>query len=743
MSAPLAAASAIARAPFAGAAEHLAFELDLLALRLERQVHRLRAQNRFSDDPFRGLYISDAQADALLGAAASPTGEGAEALAARIAAVAELRRERLAASAAAGIRLPLADLAAGFGLGELEWDLVLIALAPEVDLAWESLYAYAQNDVTRRRPTVQLALDLVGGGPEERLAARACLAPEGALLACRLLRLGEDGQDRDPPLTGRYLKLEERVAEFLLGVDSLDRALLPFVDRVPAAPGLGRLAVSTDLLRHLRLALPTLARGAGVAVLEGPRGSGRRAAAAALAGELGRPLLACDLARLLAAGEPPAPLVALLAREARLRGAAVLVERFEAALDLTAGEGPSEARLAALARGFQAPAAAAVPLFLATEVPWEPGGLWSETPTFRFAFSAAGFEERLLAWRHAVAGSGGGAARDDLAEVAGKFQLAPLEIRAAARRAAQWAAARGDGGRLQADDLHAGARALSRAGLSRLAQKVETPFVWDDLVLPRRSLVQLREVSAAVRHRARVHDAWGFASRLALGKGLAALFAGPSGTGKTMAASILAGELGLDLYKIDLASVVSKYIGETEKNLARIFAEAERSNAVLFFDEADALFGKRSEVRDAHDRYANIEVAYLLQRMEEHTGIVVLATNLKGNLDDAFARRLQHVVEFPAPDRDCRTRIWRRIFPAATPLDPDVDLDFLARQFELAGGNIKNIALAAAFLAAEEGSAVRMEHLILATSRELQKQGRLPTKSDFREHYELIREKSA
>ena len=262
-------------------------------------------------------------------------------------------------------------------------------------------------------------------------------------------------------------------------------------------------------------------------------------------------------------------------------------------------------------------------------------------------------------------------------------------------------------------------------------------------MLPRRSLAQLREIHASVRHRARVHGEWGFASRLALGKGLAALFAGPSGTGKTMAASILAKELGLDLYKIDLASVVSKYIGETEKNLSRIFSEAERSNAVLFFDEADALFGKRSEVRDSHDRYANVEVAYLLQRMEEYSGIAVLATNLKGNLDDAFARRMQHVVEFPPPDRDCRERIWRRIFPEAAPLAPDVDLGFLARQFEIAGGHIKNIALAAAFSAADQDRAVSMEHLILATARELQKMGRLPTKSDFREHYELIREKSA
>ena len=201
---------------------------------------------------------------------------------------------------------------------------------------------------------------------------------------------------------------------------------------------------------------------------------------------------------------------------------------------------------------------------------------------------------------------------------------------------------------------------------------------------------------------------WGFGRKLAQGKGVTALFAGPSGTGKTMAAEVIAGELGLDLYKIDLAGVVSKYIGETEKNLDRIFAAAEDANAILFFDEADALFGKRSEVRDAHDRYANIEIAYLLQKMEEYDGVAILATNLRSNLDEAFVRRLAFTVHFPFPDEADRRRIWRGIWPAATPLAADVDLDFLAAQFKLSGGNIKNIALAAAFLAAADGRPVAM-----------------------------------
>jgi SpoVK/Ycf46/Vps4 family AAA+-type ATPase len=220
-------------------------------------------------------------------------------------------------------------------------------------------------------------------------------------------------------------------------------------------------------------------------------------------------------------------------------------------------------------------------------------------------------------------------------------------------------------------------------------------------------------------------DDWGFDRKLATGKGVAALFAGASGTGKTMAAEVMAHELGLDLYRIDLASVVSKYIGETEKNLDRIFTAAETSNAILFFDEADALFGKRSEVRDSHDRYANLEISYLLQKMEQYDGITILATNLRQNLDEAFVRRLAFHVHFPFPDEADRLRIWRGIWPAAAPLGADVELDFLARQFKLSGGNIKNVALAASFLAAADGGHISMAHLFHATRREYQKMGKV------------------
>jgi SpoVK/Ycf46/Vps4 family AAA+-type ATPase len=281
------------------------------------------------------------------------------------------------------------------------------------------------------------------------------------------------------------------------------------------------------------------------------------------------------------------------------------------------------------------------------------------------------------------------------------------------------------------DDLQAACRLQSNRKLSALAQWITPHYTWHDIVLPADRMEQLREIANQVRYRAVVYEAWGFERKVASGRGLAVLFAGPSGTGKTMAADVLAHDLGLDLYKIDLSTVVSKYIGETEKNLARIFAEAATSNAVLFFDEADALFGKRSQVRDAHDRYANLEISYLLQRMEEHEGVVILATNLRKNLDDAFVRRLHVAIEFPVPNIEDRRRIWERIWPEATPRDQDLDLELLARQIDLPGGNIRNIAVAGAFLAAADGGVVTMAHLVRATRREYQKMGKILTAGEF------------
>jgi SpoVK/Ycf46/Vps4 family AAA+-type ATPase len=285
--------------------------------------------------------------------------------------------------------------------------------------------------------------------------------------------------------------------------------------------------------------------------------------------------------------------------------------------------------------------------------------------------------------------------------------------------------------------LAGGARLQNGVGLERLARHVEPSVGWDDLVLRDTTLAGLQHLADRVAHRDRLLDDWRLRRGGRRGEGITALFAGDSGTGKTMAAEVIAGALGLDLYVIDLATVVDKYVGETEKNLERVFAGAEGVNGVLFFDEADALFGKRSEVSDARDRYANIETAYLLQRMESFDGLAILATNLQANLDEAFARRLSLMIEFVQPDVAERRRLWPKCL-AAVPVAADVDLDFCASAFRLAGGDIRNIAVTAACFAASDGGVVEMAQLIRAVQVEYRKLGRLCVEAEFGPYHELL-----
>jgi len=348
-------------------------------------------------------------------------------------------------------------------------------------------------------------------------------------------------------------------------------------------------------------------------------------------------------------------------------------------------------------------------------------------------FAGPTFEDRQREWYEV-----GVTDQDDASHLAATYRLGAREIRAAAEMAGSLASLRGDG-LVTIEDLKVAARTQSQPRLTSLAQKITPHFTWDDIVLPPDRLAQLREISNQVLFQHVVYEEWGLATKSSLGRGVAALFAGQSGTGKTMAAEVIAQDLGLEVYKIDLSGLVSKYIGETEKNLARVFEEAGDTNAILFFDEADAVFGKRSEVRDSHDRYANIEVSYLLQKMEEYDGMVVLATNLRSNLDEAFLRRMRAIVEFPFPEVDDRLAIWKRTLSSEAPLTDDVDLPFMARQFRIAGGNIRNIVLLAAFLAASADKPIGMVHLIQAAKREYQKLGRLITESDFGRWYGEVR----
>jgi hypothetical protein len=722
--------------PFADGREHIHAELECLRLVLHREILRLKAANMLSSDPFRGLYLADEQVDAILSQWHSETGRPQGAALAEMSERASMLRAgidaRIAACAEAGILPPLFRLAQMFDLTPFECHVLIAALAVELDLRFEVLYSWARNDVTRKRPSVDLVLKLFCESTEEQFRARESLRRESPLFRHQMLRINEDQQERDNSFLARSLSIDERIVGFLLDEHGIDKRLAGFTFFSSPSRPFASLRLPEGLMAQLQRA--ACLTEVDLLFLSGPEGAGKRSAVEALSTAGRRSLLRVDSRQLTASSIPPATLVSLLQREAMLCEADLLFENADALVLDHSGLDPAGA---ALERVESAPG---VRIFVAGNTPWPSAGT-RKRGWHVFEFPVPCFLDRVQLWEDALKTSAVPAGTTiDLELLANRFALTGGAIHGACADAVLSAMVRGRPiAALTTRDFEATARAQSSHGLCRFAQKTDRAAPWEALIVPPHILRQLRDICTAERFRHKVYFEWGFEQQLTAGKGLNVLFAGTSGTGKTMAAGILARELGRDLYRIDLSIVISKYIGETEKQLSLIFREAKSSNAMLFFDEADALFGKRSEVKDAHDRYANVEIAYLLQKMEEYEGIVILATNLRRNMDDAFSRRMHHVVEFPFPDAEHREKIWRSILPPSAPIAGDINFGFLARQFELAGGSIRNIALAAAFLAAEAGTPIRMEHCIVCTALELQKSGKLPSRSEFREYYDLIR----
>jgi hypothetical protein len=430
--------------------------------------------------------------------------------------------------------------------------------------------------------------------------------------------------------------------------------------------------------------------------LRGGDSAGKRAAAAAASAALGLRLYAILATDVPVAAIEREALARLWEREAILSGSALLLDCHDDANGLR----PALSLLERV-QGFCIVAGGALPRVRGRTL-------------VRLDVNKPGASEQRALWRDAL-GQLAHELNGQIEALSSQFDLGTQGIQAASAGMLEGMSRQETPG----DLLWDACRAQARSGLDDLAQRIEPAATWDELVLPEPQRQTLREISSHVCQRAKVYETWGFAARSARGLGISALFAGTSGTGKTMAAEVLAGELRLDLYRIDLSQVVSKYIGETEKNLRRVFDAAETGGAILLFDEADALFGKRSEVKDSHDRYANIEVSYLLQRMESYRGLAILTTNMKDALDTAFLRRIRFVVQFPFPDAEQRAEIWRRIFPPDTPTEK-LDPSKLAR-LNVTGGNIRNIALNAAFLAADAEEPVRMRHLLRAAHSEYAK----------------------
>lgn len=708
--------------------EHLSDQLELLNTYLLREVSSRTSNNGQSHlDQLQGLVLSEPEIVAILttGGTESFSFAGAEELEQRQKAL-EYRiwQENLAGNLRSSAQLrQLIDL---FQLTRLEEQCVVLCLAGEIDPRYAKVFAFLQDDVTRQQPSIDLALRLFCAGGQARITARSIFSPNAPLLRNRILHLSEPA-GKTSALPHICLKLDDRIAAFLLQTPQLEECLTDWVDCVTPSSSLKSTAVPSDI-RDQTLSLVQRCFAGGAAAIRplihlyGRQGSGRRALATEASQQIGLPLLVADVRRMPTDSISGVEALWRLGRESLLLPAAVLVEGFD---DLLV-----EGRTRELAALLDAIYNFSPLTFLSGIQPWN-----AQNPRQLFLSLECRIPDsttRMQFWKKHLQDCAMELEPDDLVELSSKFNFTEGQIVQtvdAARSQAYWESP--GPMELTAPLLSRAGRRVATPSLGGLARKIDPFHAWSDIVLPDTQLRQLREIVAHVKRAQVVFEKWGFAKTFSYGRGITALFEGQSGTGKTMAAGILGGALGLDLYKIDLSSVVSKYIGETEKNLSRIFAEAQDTSAILFFDEADALFGKRSEVKDAHDRYANIETAYLLQRMEEYSGIVILATNMKQNVDEAFVRRMRFIVHFPFPNDSDRERIWEKAIPADAPLGEDVNLHWLARKLKVTGGNIKNISLRAAFLAAERQEVIGMECLIEAAKREIEKIGRLSALTDF------------
>ncbi|MFJ8845558.1 ATP-binding protein [Streptomyces cyaneofuscatus] len=669
--------------------------------RVRHAVAARRATDPEPDDPYRGQYLTPDAVERILES-----------------------RDAFAPVPSYGPEQPsyvtepdsrLAGLARSFGLVELDVELLLVAMAPDIDARFERLYGYLNDDLTRRRPAIGLALELCGLPAAG--SGRFRFQPSAPLVAGGLLEIG----DAERPLLSRTLRVPDRVTAHLLGDDEPDGRLRGLV-RVPAPDG-----TRDDDRPEVHRIAAALATGSGLVHLFDRGGDPSGLAVEALTAAGRRPLVV-DIAALAAAGDRAAELVRTLAAEARLAHGGIVLGPLEA----LAPERPEGARLLA----SLCAAVSGTPLIAYGKKNWDP--LWTRDSPVPVAVLPPGPVGAARRWRQALAEAARSvglpdaqapADDDRLIEATASYRLDSDQLRKAATVASRLAVQ--EQRPVHPDDLRTAVRAQNGAGLERLARRIEPAVGWDDLVLPPGTHTQLTELALRARHREQVLGQWGMRPGGGRGRGVIALFAGESGTGKTMSAEVVARELGMELYVVDLSTVVDKYIGETEKNLERIFVEASDVNGILLFDEADAIFGKRSQVKDAHDKHANVESAYLLQRMESFDGIAVLTTNLRANLDEAFTRRLDVIAEFPMPDAEQRLALWDRCLGTSIPRDPALDLEFCAARFELAGGSIRACAVTAAYLAAESRAPLTMDQLVTAVLQEYRKLGRLVLESEF------------
>ncbi|NEQ41082.1 MAG: ATP-binding protein [Okeania sp. SIO3I5] len=614
-----------------------------------------------------------------------------------------------------------------FELSLFDLDILTVTLAPEIDREYERLFAYIQDETSHKKPTVDLVLNLYCSNILEKLSRRQHFTTNAPLIYHGLLHLSSEST-----FLSQHLIINPQVFRLLLNQPGLDSRLTSYCQLRETNISADILYLNPDIQAKLQILVKEDWQKQQPLLLyfQGSDRIGKSNTANFLAQTLEIPLLITDLAKLLEDKSNFQENLQLIWREAWFFQRLLYWENFDI-LYIPENQIPYQSFLREIEKNR------GITIFSGIEnwLPTTTGGKGLITITFTIPESS----QRREYWQNYLNKLEISIEKKELEILSDRFRLTPDQIADAVMTAyntTRWQKISETEiennsnfptkkPRLSFINLCSAARHQSGHNLTTLARQIQPKYTWDDIVLQQKQLTQLQNICKEAESQNLVHNQWGFATKLSLGKGLNVLFSGTPGTGKTMAAEVIANHLQLDLYKIDLSQIVSKYIGETEKNLNRIFTGATNSNAILLFDEADALFGKRSEIQDSRDRYANIEVSYLLQKMEEYEGIAILTTNFRNNMDKAFERRLRYIIEFSLPDANHRHLIWQKIFPQNAPCSSELDLEFLAQNFEITGANIRNIALTAAFFAADDSRVIEMVHLIRAIRQEYDKMGQI------------------
>ena len=783
--------------PYSHSLEHIKEELNLLDLRLKLAIHRFKDPSLPQDQrDLAGIIISDQEIQGILrtvnypkydssgdkykdkknqktkieesaGDKKPPTDQKIGELLAMIDVLENNINDRRKLSRENKIHLSLDHVSKILFLSPFEYYALIICLAPEIDIKYEKLYAYLQDDITKKRPTLELVLRILSTRFEDRIKIRNSLVNSN-FFNYNVIEYADNQQN----ILSRPLKLDDKVVNHILGINYLDSILEGLLEvhwpqqkekpknkydnQTTNIPSFEDLKIK--LMNYFNASIQSSYdnndhakdRLASCICLIGKDNSGRKTLVKSVLKEVEfvSPLLILDLGSAKGLSTSLDEIFKALMIEANLLEASLYLDDFNSMLT----EENETKNIQILKRVFWhlKHISNKQVILIAGQDDTDNNFLFhhSHFPNNNFLqlkLPDLTIEDRIRLWTFFLQKFNLTLQDEDeqIKQIASKFNFTVGQIKNAINVTINISKSEKTGllsNTILSKDLHKACIYESNKKLDKLAVKMDKDFYLKDIILPIDRKTQLEDIINYVKNKNEVYYEWGFKEKMGLGSGLNILFTGESGTGKTMAAQILANELEMEIFKIDLSLLVSKYIGETEKNINRIFHEAKTSNAMIFFDEADAIFGKRTEIKDAHDRYANVEVSYLLQKLEEHDEIVILASNLKHNIDDAFIRRLHFIVEFPFPNEKERLEIWKNVFPKPPSYlnEESVDLEFLAGQFKTSGAMIRSIAISAAFLAASESSKIEMKHLIRATKRELEKKGKPILKADFGGYFDLI-----